>query len=1136
MLCFRCGSHVQDGAEKCWNCGTVLSSAQARRGATSESRAQQRTGSRVFGVVFKIGDLIANRYKVKDIVGSGGAGVVYRAHDTEIDVDVAVKVINAKLVQTSDEQRLFSRQTKIARKLSHQNVVRIYDEGRDETRPYVTMQFLEGLSLRKIIDLRNEKKQTFTLAEVEPIFNQLCQALDYAHKTTFHGNLKPDNVIVLPDLLKVTDFALLRGLPRKPFLAIQKSRGSNFRYLAPEVRLEVADLERSVDVYSLGVVLAEMLTGIVYDDGKPEKLTASGLEPAVLAVIQRCVARAPKDRYASTQDLYADLRSALSRGSGAKAAAAAAHADAPTQRLEMDKHGKRPVTADLGKRPPPEPPPAPPKPVEIAPSLAVASAVESPAEIGGKREGTDLHDLEVDDDMIESSIVAQRKQANGAAGNGVPVNGANGHAGHAGRAGDAAPMAASPALEPDLVDNPHAVELPEDEEETIAVFEHPPMPSRPVAAEGISVRAEPGLEEISNSAIELIADPSATNVYDVDANGEPRPSVQVKDVSTHNRTIQPTPLPDSAIPSPAFSQVAHEDTRHGRLDGGQDASAPVAPQVVVRGEKPDEPTQGITYAPKPQTRGPTAAYDGSTSPKAKKRPMTRPRMPTMAAAPMPMTSTVGGAAIVDPSMMPRPATQEALSIPSMVAPPVMAPPPPADSGRNKGVLVTVVLSLFAVLLAVVIVVVVLFQQSNLEKQIEAMRNEAQQARATGTAALADAKRAETEAKAAAKAEAEADARAEAADAEQKAAELAAKEKEAEARRLEDEARKAADAERKQEAERRAKEASEAAAERRAAAADAAAERREERKRAADERKKREEREREQKDKERLAREQEEAARRAEDRAKRLAAAEAEDEERAKKAQAKAEEERRRREADEAAKAREEERKKKEAAAAAAAAEKAEDEGRDEGRDEEPTPAAMVASDKEPECPRGMVLVKASTFMLGSQRNDPERNFGDQDYVSVDVPAFCIDYYEYPNGRGRSPSTKVSFKTAQARCKKRKKRLCSEQEWEKACKGPGGSRYPYANQWDPTACNTEDDEGSDRQVEKSGSFRKCRSGYNVFDMSGNVGEWTSTQWGSGYVVKGGASDRPGYDGRCAARKKKKASESAETLGFRCCADP
>jgi formylglycine-generating enzyme required for sulfatase activity len=175
-------------------------------------------------------------------------------------------------------------------------------------------------------------------------------------------------------------------------------------------------------------------------------------------------------------------------------------------------------------------------------------------------------------------------------------------------------------------------------------------------------------------------------------------------------------------------------------------------------------------------------------------------------------------------------------------------------------------------------------------------------------------------------------------------------------------------------------------------------------------------------------------------------------------------------------------------------------------------------------------------MLGATRNDPERNFGDANYESVDVGAFCIDYYEYPNGRGRAPTTRVSYKTAIDRCKKRGKRLCSEQEWEKACKGPSGSRYPYGNAWNPTACNTEDDEGNDREVTKSGTYRNCRSGYNVFDLSGNVSEWTSSQAGSRVIVKGGSSDRPGYDGRCAARKKEKPAATEELLGFRCCTEP
>jgi formylglycine-generating enzyme required for sulfatase activity len=150
----------------------------------------------------------------------------------------------------------------------------------------------------------------------------------------------------------------------------------------------------------------------------------------------------------------------------------------------------------------------------------------------------------------------------------------------------------------------------------------------------------------------------------------------------------------------------------------------------------------------------------------------------------------------------------------------------------------------------------------------------------------------------------------------------------------------------------------------------------------------------------------------------------------------------------------------------------------------------------------------------------------------------VDYSEAPNGRDRLPSTRVGWAAADKACKNKGKRLCSESEWEKACKGPSGLRFPYGNQWDPAACATEDDEGNDREVAKSGTFQSCRSGFNVFDLSGNVGEWTATPWqgGGGYVVKGGASDRPGYDGRCAARKKKSAGTAEDRLGFRCCADP
>ena len=309
-----------------------------RRAPTSDLRAR-RTG--LLDVVHGSGDEIARRYRIKDILGSGGAGVVYRAYDREGDLDVAIKIISGRLVDTPARREQLTRQIKIARKLSHPNCVRIIDDAQHEARPFMVMPFLEGLSLRRIIDLRLEKGQVFAPSELEPIFDQLCQALDYAHDRTLHGNLKPDNVIVLPDLLKVTDFPLLSGLPRAPFLALQQERGRNLCYLAPEVRA-LADLGYAADIYSLGVILVEMLTGHVYDDAAPEGLDAA-LEriPVALADVARgCLPRSTEGRFRSAGALYQSLVAGLTAASPSERAppvdASAATAQAGSLAYRID--------------------------------------------------------------------------------------------------------------------------------------------------------------------------------------------------------------------------------------------------------------------------------------------------------------------------------------------------------------------------------------------------------------------------------------------------------------------------------------------------------------------------------------------------------------------------------------------------------------------------------------------------------------------------------------------------------------------------------------------------------------------------------------------------------------------------------
>ncbi|RME56961.1 MAG: hypothetical protein D6795_00325, partial [Deltaproteobacteria bacterium] len=193
----------------------------------------------------------------------------------------------------------------------------------------------------------------------------------------------------------------------------------------------------------------------------------------------------------------------------------------------------------------------------------------------------------------------------------------------------------------------------------------------------------------------------------------------------------------------------------------------------------------------------------------------------------------------------------------------------------------------------------------------------------------------------------------------------------------------------------------------------------------------------------------------------------------------------------------------------------------------------------PPCPEDMVFIPAGSFPVGSRENDKLRNFQDLPFGEATTAAFCIDRYEFPNKVGNIPRTDVTWQEAIRVCKVLGRRLCTEEEWERACKGPEGTRFPYGDTWDPQRCNTEDARGLEGTIEAIGSRPACRSGYGVFDMSGNVKEWTSSSW-PGHpgekVVRGGSSLQPDWAVRCASRENYFPYERSKSLGFRCCKDP
>ncbi len=154
---------------------------------------------------------------------------------------------------------------------------------------------------------------------------------------------------------------------------------------------------------------------------------------------------------------------------------------------------------------------------------------------------------------------------------------------------------------------------------------------------------------------------------------------------------------------------------------------------------------------------------------------------------------------------------------------------------------------------------------------------------------------------------------------------------------------------------------------------------------------------------------------------------------------------------------------------------------------------------------------------------------------VILKGFYIDVFPFPNEEGAIPLTNVSQAAASAACSDRGKRLCSELEWERACKGPDNLRYEYGDTYRAERCGT----GSLPAMRPAGIRVACRSGFGARDLHGGAWEWTSSSWGRGSIpgstsLRGGNSPEGEIVGRCANARPQKPESGGATIGFRCCA--
>src|SRR3982751_1138135 len=264
-----------------------------------------------------IGTLFDGRYKVIRKLGAGGMANVYLAEDQELGRRVAIKILNDR--HANDEQFVerFRREAKNAAALSHPNIVSIYDRGEAEGSYYIAMEYLDGRSLKELIVSRGPAPLTVAVEYAR----QILQALRFAHRHGIvHRDIKPHNVLVDAEgRVKVTDFGIARAGTSQ--MTEAGSIVGTAQYPSPEQARGTSVDQRS-DVYSLGIVLYELLTGTVPFTGdtpveiamkhlstiaEPPSTRRHDIPRDLDLIVMRALAKDPNDRYQSTEEMDADL-------------------------------------------------------------------------------------------------------------------------------------------------------------------------------------------------------------------------------------------------------------------------------------------------------------------------------------------------------------------------------------------------------------------------------------------------------------------------------------------------------------------------------------------------------------------------------------------------------------------------------------------------------------------------------------------------------------------------------------------------------------------------------------------------------------------------------------------------------------
>ncbi|HLN79598.1 MAG TPA: serine/threonine-protein kinase, partial [Thermoanaerobaculia bacterium] len=265
-------------------------------------------------------------YEILSPIGAGGMGEVYRARDSRLGRDAAIKVLPAALAADADRLKRFEKEARSASSLNHPNIVTVYDLGSSEGVSWIAMERVEGETLRALL-----AGGPIPLRKLLPYATQVAEGLAKAHAGGIvHRDLKPENVMVTKEgIVKILDFGLAKltgaspesgELTQSPTASLGTEAGvvmGTVGYMSPEQALGGA-LDFRSDQFSFGSILYEMATGkrafsrasapetltaIIRDEPEPLATAAPATPVPLRWIVERCLAKDPEERYASTKDL-----------------------------------------------------------------------------------------------------------------------------------------------------------------------------------------------------------------------------------------------------------------------------------------------------------------------------------------------------------------------------------------------------------------------------------------------------------------------------------------------------------------------------------------------------------------------------------------------------------------------------------------------------------------------------------------------------------------------------------------------------------------------------------------------------------------------------------------------------------------